>query len=1111
MPADVKPLFRPDALRPKLAEFNVTPAAVAARPKLAEWVKLLASDAGKKRKETELLADFLRDVFVELLGYTPPPSEAYTLKREALVQVDGKFADAALGRFGGAADEFVVMVEGKGPKDPLDIPFAGRKLSAVDQALKYAVNSHTDWYLVTNLRELRLYSKQADQRTYERFELAKLAADDAEFARFVFLLGADRLLDPAGTHLNAVLADSAKLGRELTRQFYDEYRALRIHTFDALKKHNPGQDPAKLLAATQKILDRVLFVAFAEDRKLLPGDIIARAYQHSDPFNPRPVWDNFKSLFRAVDKGSKPLGIWQYNGGLFAEDEFIDSLAVPDTVCAGFKLLSDYEYGSSADTDAPLVDVDILGHVFEQSISDLEEMQNAIAGKVVASKAKEQKRNSRKEAGAFYTPAFITRHIVRETLRPVLDAKFETLRQNHEANVPKKGEGANARTALKDPATFKADKLQSTQTAALVKFWEAWVAELETVRVVDPACGSGAFLIEAFDQLFAEYERAQGYLTQLRGPTLFDIRKAILEHNLYGVDLNGEAVEIARLSCWIKTAEEGKTLASLDHNIVRGNSVVTDPAFHPEAFGWRQRFPEVFACGGFDVVIGNPPYVRQEWIKEYKPHWAVAFQSHTSTADLFVYFYELGVKLLRPGGRLGFITSGGWVRGAYGEGLREYLATNAGLESMIDFGEFQPFEDAEMIRPTILVASKREPGGPMKLWKWLQAGRPPEDLSERIASAAPMRTDHLGRDAWELESDEVIALRCKLTANGRRLAEASGATINRGILSGLTEVFVVDEQRRVQLIRDDPNSAALLMPFIQGTHVRPWYVEESGEYILAIKSSGDHTWPWSSAGGEAESVFARTYPAVHAYLSQHRTAAVARSDQGRFWWELRSCGYWDFFGRPKIVWPDIGNYPRFSIDTTGRCFGNTVYGVACADPYVQAVLSSWASWFYISKTAQPLRLRSNRWQYRLFTQYMENIPIPAAPATEREALGKLAERCNQLGTSRYQIEEQVRGRLTTGFRTDPATKLNERAQEWWQLPLTDLGDALKTSFKLKRNPLSNPATADEWEPYLTGKRSEVDALRCQLTDAEREINDRVFRLFHLTPDEIKLLLKEVEH
>lgn len=1107
MSAITKSLFRSEALHPKLKSFVVPDTATAARPKLQAWVTLLDSDAGKKRKETELLADFLRDIFVDLLGYVPPPTQNYTFKREALVEVDGKRADAAFGRFGGASEETIVVLEGKGPKDPLDIPFAGRKSSAVDQALKYAVNTPTDWYLVTNLNEIRLYSKQADQRTFERFELKKLAADDAEFRRFVFLLGADRLLDPTGSHLVAVLTESTRIGRELTNRFYAEYRALREQVFQALCDHNPDKHKADLLAATQKILDRVLFVAFAEDRELLPKDIISQAYQQKpNPFDPQPVWNNFKGLFRSVNDGNESLKIWKYNGGLFKPDPLIDSLTVPDSICEGFKRLAEYEYGNAVDSDAKLIDVDILGHVFEQSISDLEEMQDAIAGRVKEEKPKSQKRNSRKEAGAFYTPAFITRYIVRETLRPILDERFEVLRQNHITNVPKKGDGKNAHSVLQDPTVFSVEKLQKTQKSALVKFWEAWQGELETVRIVDPACGSGAFLIEAFDQLFAEYERAQGYLTQLRGATLFDIRKTILEHNLYGVDLNGEAVEIARLSCWIKTAEYGKTLTSLDQNIVQGNSVVTDPTVHAKAMNWQTAFPHVFAAGGFDVVIGNPPYVRQEWIKEYKPHWEAIFASYSSTADLFVYFYELGLKLLRPSGRLGFITSGGWVRGAYGEGLREYLAKNAGLESMIDFGEFQPFEDAEMIRPTILIASNRAVGGRMKLWKWLQAGRPPENLSERIATATLMRTDHLGRDAWELESDDVIALREKLSAGGKKLGGICECMYT-GVKTGLDEAFVVSTEQAAKMIAKHPRSAEIIKPLTQGTHIRSWYVEVSDQRLLFCQRGIDMT----------------NYPAVLEHLEQFRSQLAPRgsdpliTDSGRKpgsykWYEIQdTVAFAPVFEQPMITWPDITNCPRFSILDAGNFIGMTAFVIPNSDPYLLAVLSSWASWFFISKTAQPLRLRSGRWQYRLKGQYMENIPIPDAPAVDRTTLGKLAERCNELGTARYRIEEQVRGRLTTGFCTNPDTKLNEKAQEWWLLPFADLGDALKASFKLKRNPLSNPTTADEWEPYLKNKQAEVDALRRQLADAEKEINDRVYQLFHLNPTEIELLKREVEH
>ena len=192
----------------------------------------------------------------------------------------------------------------------------------------------------------------------------------------------------------------------------------------------------------------------------------------------------------------------------------------------------------------------------------------------------------------------------------MLDDRFEQLRPAQQ----KAAKGA-AKTALADPRVYDLDKLTKPARAALVKFWEAWQDELTTIRLLDPACGSGAFLIEAFDQLHATYQRSNDRLDELRGHrTLFDLDKRILENNLYGVDLNEEAIEICRLSLWIKTAERGKALTSLDHPIRVGNSVVADPAVHPKALDWQAAFPEVFAQGGFDVVVGNPPYIRQEWL-----------------------------------------------------------------------------------------------------------------------------------------------------------------------------------------------------------------------------------------------------------------------------------------------------------------------------------------------------------------------------------------------------------------------------------------------------------------------------------------------------------------
>jgi type I restriction-modification system DNA methylase subunit len=250
-------------------------------------------------------------------------------------------------------------------------------------------------------------------------------------------------------------------------------------------------------------------------------------------------------------------------------------------------------------------------------------------------------------------------------------------------------------------------------------------------------------LIEAFDQLYTAYQDSNERLEELRGhPTLFDLDRRILQDNLYGIDLNAEAVQICQLSLWIKTAMRGKVLTSLDHTVREGNSVVNDPTVHPKAFDWEVMFPEVFEQGGFDVVVGNPPYIRQEWIATYKPYWEETFQSYHGVADIYAYFFERGLQVLRNGGRLALITSGSWVRGNFGAPLRRYLSQNAALESIVDFGEFQPFEDAEMIRPSITILCKRQPGGEMRLFKWLTNGHPPENLSDVISTAPTMHTDH---------------------------------------------------------------------------------------------------------------------------------------------------------------------------------------------------------------------------------------------------------------------------------------------------------------------------------------------------------------------------------
>jgi len=226
MAVESKPLFHPEVLREQVRSFLLPEQTAAWQPKLEHWARIIRTGRADKFKETELQPDFLTDFFCGLLGYTGPAEAAdtFTLSREGHVEVDGEFADAVLGHFHKGKEQFVAVLEGKGTRDPLDRPFAGRRMSAVDQAYRYAINLPCDWIIVTSMRETRLYYKGAHQRAYERFETVRLATDEALLKRFVFLLGAERVVpEHRECHLYELLRASETVGRTLSNQFYARY------------------------------------------------------------------------------------------------------------------------------------------------------------------------------------------------------------------------------------------------------------------------------------------------------------------------------------------------------------------------------------------------------------------------------------------------------------------------------------------------------------------------------------------------------------------------------------------------------------------------------------------------------------------------------------------------------------------------------------------------------------------------------------------------------------------------------------------------------------------------------------------------------------------------
>ena len=262
--------------------------------------------------------------------------------------------------------------------------------------------------------------------------------------------------------------------RDLTIEFYAQYAFARRSTLSRLRWLNPNVEPRLILGCSQKLLDRILFIAFCEDRGLLPAETIKSAFSYRDPYNPRPLWDNFRGMFRSVNVGNPDLKIHKYNGGLFADDPVLDALKIPDEVFGLFRDLAEYDFRppsvvADAETvsDTRLIDVEILGHIFEQSISDLEKLEAELDKpvEVPASPGFEESKpkvSKRKREGAFYTPAYITRYIVEQALGGVLRDRFETLRVDNEQRAK-----ATARSVLADPRAYDVDSLKPVQRDAL--------------------------------------------------------------------------------------------------------------------------------------------------------------------------------------------------------------------------------------------------------------------------------------------------------------------------------------------------------------------------------------------------------------------------------------------------------------------------------------------------------------------------------------------------------------------------------------------------------------------------------------------------------------------
>lgn len=1032
---------------------------------LRQWGDTIRDRSIETQSETEIEDQFKQRIICDVLGYTPfNDSGEWTAASK--MSIGAGAVDLALGFFKPNDRRIIAPFELKGAKTKnLDAIMSGRAKTPVQQAWEYASdNVGTKWVLVSNYLEIRLYSYADGRQFYDSFDLAKLH-DPAEYQRFMLLLSADNLL--SGQTL-AILEESRKEDRDITARLYADYRTLRSDLIGAVRTALPDGDPLEAIRLGQTILDRVLFIAFAEDNGLLPDDSLLNAFQHRDPYNPKPVWQTFLGLFTAIDRGNEQLKIPRYNGGLFHPNETINTLAIPDHICEGFKRLAEYDFASE-------ISVTVLGHIFEQSIADVEQLQAEALGEAPIEKKSTGTTGRRKRDGVVYTPDYVARFIVDQTLGTHCREIFAEILARYAAKGAKPDDEVIA---------WKSAKAER-------QAWAEYRDRLTGLRIVDPACGSGVFLIMAFDYLKAELQQVNTRLAELEGKgmagDLLDPDSEILTHNLFGVDVNSESVEIAKLSLWIKTARRGKVLDSLDANLRVGDSLIEDSSFayRSHGFEWKTAFPDIFAAGGFDVVLGNPPYVRMELIKPMKPWLEKRYEVVSDRADLYAYFFERGIKLLKRGGRLGFISSSTFFKTASGAPLRDFLRTKATLETVVDFGDHQIFEGVTTY-PAILTmrAGAPLPGHELQFWK---IGEMPADsFADTFAEAAkPFPQEALGRGSWELENDKLSDLRKRILSNGVPLSTLVGAPI-LGVKTGRDEPFLISRAKASALINQDPSSQNLILDHLVGDDLEKWHHERPDRKAIYIKKA---------------EILISDYPAIENHLLSYKDSLEGRAtNQAYYEWQQAQAKGKDDFSVPKIVYPLMSQGPKFSIDRSGSLTNQNTFVIKSDDPFILAILNSKVAWFILSGIADSLR--GGVWRLVLKSHFVAQVPIPSATEEQKTVLRDLAKAAQTAAEKRYELQQAITRRIPD-LAADPGNaKLTGKLKEWWSLPdfaafQKEVEKALKAKIPLQER--------NDWENWITTSRTEIHALTAEIVRLEAEINTKVYDLFDLTPDEIALL------
>lgn len=664
---------------------------------ISYWIKKLEQD--ELRSEKANYIRFFKIILENILGY-----EFTDIEYEENIGDEGRPVEFTLKKDN--HDYVVVELKGTTCQD-LNKRY-NRQQSPIEQVTNYAsIKEETRWAFVSNYNEFRLFNPSYREK-YISFKFKQLT-DPEILKKFLLIFSKFSLIEKDIPQ--TLLKETKLIERELEDEFYKLFSETRLMLIEELKNSSESIDNLEAIRLSQLILNRYIFLCFAEDLKLIPpettSDILLTPIEKKNLSDKHStMWKRLNELFIFADEGNKEREIGSFNGGLFAEDLYglkirdkVEDLTFFKDCYRKWKFEEKYEtindkLGVYKDNLNPIyknlltissfkfdseLDVNILGHIFENSIGDIEEL-------------KDETTKRRKKEGVFYTPEFITDYLCRNTIIPYLSIN---------------GKATTVHELIKEYEEIGAlDELDD---------------KLKSMKIIDPACGSGACLNKAVDVLFEIHKALYDskYSDEKLDKYVFDSldsRRQIIINNIYGVDLNEESVEITKLSLFLKLStstgvKEGFKLPNLDKNIKCGNSLCDDETIEKnKAFNWNEEFREVFDNGGFDVVIGNPPYVsvgKSKYPKIYKDYLKNNFESAYQKYDLYVLFIELSLKILKNNGQICYIVPFPLLNQDYGLKLRQMILNDCEIKEIFDLSNYKIFSDAEV--RNIIITLKKTP------------------------------------------------------------------------------------------------------------------------------------------------------------------------------------------------------------------------------------------------------------------------------------------------------------------------------------------------------------------------------------------------------------------